>query len=172
MSWCCPRKIANAARYFSTRKKSYEARFWYAWSCASHGAGFITYAECKAYWARMHLPQHITSSANHHINIKLWWRDGASSCVSRKTDMQIDIFDVISQWKVISVPILLPVIFFLILVTKLWDIIIRLCMCKGRTSHKKVPESKSYCKTAKKLDFSLPISFTWESKRKTRDEIY
>ena len=52
------------------------------------------------------------------------------------------IIDHMSSWKVINVPILLGFSIVLISLTKVQDMIICLCMCKGHTGHTKVPVSK------------------------------
>jgi len=74
------------------------------------------------------------------------------------------IFDVISWWKAICLPILLPVSFFLISVTKLWDMIICLCISKGRTHNVKVTESTSGDTTTNTFDFYLHVPVKWQSK--------
>ena len=43
-------------------------------------------------------------------------------------------------------------------VTKLWDMIIRPCMCKGRMGHANVLDSKSYCLTTNELDIIVPVT--------------
>jgi len=86
--------------------------------------------------------------------------------------MQTVIFDVRSRRKASCLPILLRVSFFLISVTKLWDMIIRLCMCKGRTHHVNVLESKSHCEMTKTFSFILQVSVMWQSKSNTSDEMY
>jgi len=51
----------------------------------------------------------------------------------------------------------------LILVTKFWDIVICLCMCKGRTGHVKVLDSK-YCRqTTSKVEIIIPVTVKRES---------
>jgi len=67
--------------------------------------------------------------------------------------------------------ILLRVSYFLISVTKLWDMIICLHMCNGRTHHALGLESKSRFKTANTCDYCLPITVKWESKSNISDEI-
>jgi len=79
--------------------------------------------------------------ANYHIDIGFRQRDVDGSCVCGRIDMQNVILDIWSRGKASCLPILLRVSFFLISVTKLWDLIIRLCMCKGRTHHVNVLES-------------------------------
>jgi len=174
--WHCPRNIANAAQDISTRMLSYEARFWeaaweheYTQSCALCRSWLITDPGCRTHEL---LPLHIASPANWHIEIGFWQWHGDSFYGSGGIDRQISIFDVISQCKAICVPILLHVSCCWMSVTKLWDMIIRLCMCKGWTHHAKVLESKSACQRANKFNFCLPISDEWESKSYNRDEMY
>jgi len=109
--------------------------------------------------------------ANHHMQIRFGRRHGDGSCICGGIVRQIGIVDIISRWKEICVPILLHVSFDLILVTKLWDMIMCLCMRKGQTHHLKVLESKSGCKTAKTFDFGLQVTLKWESNSWIRDEI-
>jgi len=171
VSWHCLWNIANAARDFSTRQYSYEDRFGraaakheYTLSCDGYGAGFITYLECEPCWTRQLWPLHSWSPANHHMDIGFGPRNCNGSCVPGGLNREICIFDVISWWNAICIPILLCVSIFLISGTKLWDMIICLCMCKGRTHHTKGLESISHCKTANTCDYCLPITLKWESK--------
>ena len=110
-------------------------------------------------------------SANYHIDIKFRRRDGDGSCVCGRTHMQTVIFDVWLRGKASCFPILLHVIFFLISVTKLWDMIIRLCMCKGWTHHVNILESKSHCKRAKMFCCILQVTVKWPSKSNISDEM-
>jgi hypothetical protein len=50
-----------------------------------------------------------------------------------------------------------PVRLLLISVTKLWDLIIRLFRCKGRTADAKALETKSACKMAIMFGFFLQL---------------
>jgi len=102
--------------------------------------------------------------ANYHIDIGFRRRDGDGSCICGRIDMQNAILDVWSQGKASCLPILLCVSFFLISVTKLWDLIIRLCMCRGQTHHVNVLESESPCKTVKTFSFILQVTVKWQSK--------
>ena len=90
----------------------------------------------------------ILPTANHHIDFGRRRRHADGSCVSGGIERQSVIFDVICLWKAICLPILRSVRYFLISVTKLWDMIIRLCLCKGRMHHVKVLKSESGEKTA------------------------
>ena len=73
------------------------------------------------------------------------------------------IFVIISSGKAICESILLRVSFYLNSVTKLWDMIIRLCMCKGGTYHVKVLVSKFSWKTTNKLRSAFPITVNSKS---------
>ena len=141
-------------------------------SCASCGSWFIFCSESNARGSHKLLPVHGVFSANHHIEIIFGWRHGDGSCVIGRTDRQIVIVDLISRWKAIRVPILLPVSFELISETTLLDMIIRLCMCQGWTHHVRLLETKSGRYTANLLDFSLPITVKWENKCYISDKIY
>jgi len=109
--------------------------------------------------------------ANYHIDIGFRRRDGDGSCVCGRIAMQNIILDVWSRGRASCLPILLRVSFFLISVTKLWDLIIRLCMCKGRTRHMNILESESRCKTAKTFSFILQVTVKLQSKSNIRDEM-
>jgi len=178
VSWYCPRNIAHAVRDFSTRKCSYRAKFWetaveheHMWSSTSCTSRFITHSESEACWTCKLLPLHIASPANHHIEIRFGGRHGDSSCICGGIERQIGIIDVLSWWKEICIPILLRVSLYLISVTKLWDMIICLCKCKGQTHHPKVLESKSGCKMSKTFDFCWQVTVKSESNSLISDEI-
>ena len=70
------------------------------------------------------------------------------------------------------VPVLLGVSFFLNSVTKLWDTVSHLCMCKGHTHHGKVSESQSGCEKTNIFNFCLPITVKWECNDFNCDETY
>jgi len=106
----------------------------------------------------------IVPPANHHIDFRFRWRHGDSSCVSGRIDRQSAIFGVISWRKASCLPTLLCVSFFLISETKLGDMVIRLCMCKGTTHHVKLLESKSWGKMAQTCDFYIHVTVMWQSK--------
>jgi len=142
--------MANAARYFSSRKWSYDAGFGettipqrHSDSPARHSAEFVTNQEIEACSACQLLPLHIAFLAYYHTVIGLGQRSGDGSCVTGAIDSQIINLDDVSLRKANCVPILLLVSCFWISVTTLWDMIIRLCMCKGRMGHLKVLDSKS-----------------------------
>jgi len=107
-----------------------------------------------------------------HIDFGFERRHGDSCWFWGGIHSHIVILDIISWWKAICLPILLCFIIFLILVTKLWDIIIRLCMCKGRTHYVRVLESKSCGKPAKIFDFYLQITVKWQSISYISDQIH
>jgi len=133
---------------------------------------FITHSECYACRTRKHPRLHIASPANRHIEIGFGRRHGDGSCVIGGIKRQICTSDVISLWKAICLPILLHVSIFLISVTKLWDKIIWLYMCKGRKHLAKVLESKTGCTMANMFDFYLLITVKSDSKSNISDEIY
>jgi len=85
--------------------------------------------------------------------------------------VQTVIFEVWSWWKASWLPILLRVSVFLISVTKLWDMIICLCMCKGWMHHVKVLESKLGCRMAIMFGFFLQVTVMWQSKSNISDEM-
>jgi len=135
-------------------------------------ARFITHSEWEACWTHKLWPLHIASPTNHHIEIGFGQRHCDGFCVIGGIQRQVCIFDFISLRKAISVPILLSVSIFLISVTKLWDMIIRLCMCKGQTRQANARESKSGRMSANQFDFSAPMTVKWERKCYIGDEIY
>ena len=85
--------------------------------------------------------------------------------------MQNVIFEIWSLWNASCVTISLCVSFFLISVIKLWDMIICLCMCKGRTHHVKFLESNSHFKLAKTYGFFLHVTLNWQSESNISDEM-
>jgi len=146
----CLRKMANASSDISTRKKSNEAGFretelteihtgLFAW-CSTR---LDTDSGCKACCTHMHLPLHKASLVYYHIEIKYGQRYGDGSCIAGDIDSQIVNFDDLSLAKANFVPTLLHVSFFLISVTKLWDRIYDQCVCKSRTGHARVLDSRS-----------------------------
>ena len=140
-------------------------------ACTNYGAWFITHSKYEACWTHKLWPLHIASPANHHIDIEFWRRNGDGSSINRRIKRQIYIFDVISLWDAICVPIVLHVRFFLISVTKLWDMVMYLCMCKGRMHHTKGLGTKSRCKMANTCNYCLPITVKWESKSYINDKM-
>jgi len=85
-------------------------------------------------------------------------RNGDGSCITGGVNGQICIVDNESLRKVICVPILLPVSFHLILMTKLWDMIIGLCMYKARMGQANVLDSNSDWLTTNERDIPLPVT--------------
>ena len=55
---------------------------------------------------------------------------------------------------------------------QLWDVIIRLCLCKGRTHYVKVLESKSGDKIADTFDLQQHVTVQRPTKSNISDEIY
>jgi len=106
----------------------------------------------------------IASPAHHHIQIRFGRWHGDISCNSGGIMRQLGIFDVIYLWNGICLPILLCVSFFLISVTKLWDMIMRLCVWNGWTQHAESLESKSGWIMANNFNFCLPTTVQWEKK--------
>jgi len=82
------------------------------------------------------------------------------------------IIDNLSLRKVIGVPILLQVNIFWISVTKLWDMIICLCMCNGHTGHTQVLHSKLSWLTINQPDIVLPLTDKWEHAIQIGEKIY
>jgi len=80
-------------------------------------------------------------------------------------------FDHISPRRAIGLPILLPVSCFLNAVTKLWDMLIHLCLCKGHTGDTIVLDCKSSWLTITQLDFVLPVVVKCEHKNQITDKI-
>jgi len=65
-----------------------------------------------------------------------------------------------------------PVSFYFISVTKLWDMIIGLRMCKGRMGHANVLDSNSHWLKTNELDIGLPVSVKLENWNTIRDETH
>jgi len=87
-------------------------------------------------------------------------------------NMQIGICDNVSLRKVIDELILLHVSYYLIAVNKLWDMIIRLCMCKGLIVHANVLEFKSYRLTTNEHDIVLLVNVKSDNLNRIRDETH
>jgi len=104
------------------------------------------------------------------IDIGFRRRTGDSSCFNGGIHRQICTFDVISVWNAICVLLLPRVSLFLILVREFRDMMIHLCMCKGRTHYTNGLESKSYCKMANMSNFRFPITVPWVSNSYLSDE--
>jgi len=108
---------------------------------------------------------------DYHIDIGFRRRDGDGCSVCGRIVVHTVLLDVWSRWKASCLPILLRVSFGLISLTKLWDVIIRQCMCKGRTHHVHVLKSKSGCKTAITFRFILQVTLKWQIKSHISDEM-
>ena len=115
----------------------------HASSFALSGDRFDADSGCKACWTCKLLPLHEASLGNYHIEIRYRQRYGDGFHVARGIDSQIVSFEDLSLGKAIFVPTLLCISFFLISVSKLWDMIFHQCVCKGRTGHVNVLDSKS-----------------------------
>jgi hypothetical protein len=76
-----------------------------------------------------------------------------------------------SMWKAIREPILLLVSFYMISVTKLWNMIIRVYMCKGGKYLAKVLVSTMSFMMTNKLHSASMVSVKWESTNIIGDEI-
>jgi len=170
-SWYCPWTITDVTRDFSTRKLSHEARFrgttvihWHSISLAWCSSQFVADWECEGCWTRKDWPPHIASLANYDVEIGFGWRHGDGSCVTGDIDSQIVNIDDVALVKVICVPILLSVSLFWISVTKLWDMLIRQCVCKGHMGHPTVPDAKSSWSTTNEGYIILPVKVELESK--------
>ena len=144
-----PRKIANAATDLVRNKESYEARFRETKVSQMHiisvtwwGAWCVTDQEIEACWTGKLLSLRIASLGNCDNKTGFRQRNHDGSCVTTGIDSQIAIFDNISLWKAICVPISLCGSCFWISLTKLWDMISGLCMCKGHTGQLGVLDSQ------------------------------
>jgi len=178
-SWLRPRRIANAASDFSTRQWSIEARFGETAATPMHSvlparpnARFVSDSAIKACPTYKVQPMHIASQANYHLEIGFRQRHCDGCCIAGGMNWQLGISDNVSIWNVILVSILLCVCIYLISVTKWWDMIICLCMCKGRIGHANVLDFKSHWLTTNKRDIVLPITGKSDSYNKIRDETH
>jgi len=135
-----------------------------------HDARLICDSEIEACSTRNLEPLNIVSQAKYHIVIGFWRRHGDSSCVAGRMNSQTGISDNVSFCNVIPVPTFPRVSIYLISVTKLWDMIIRLCMCKGRISHAKALDFISHWLTTNEHDIVLPITGKSDNSIKIRDE--
>jgi len=111
----------------------------------------------------------IASNANHHIEIRFRQNDGDSLCGAGGIEWQNGIFVIISRQKVLPVTMLLHVSFCLISVTKLWDMIVQLWICKHHLHHAKVLDFKSDCKMTNELNIVWSITVEWESQQYVSD---
>jgi hypothetical protein len=91
----------------------------------------------------MLLPLHEASLVHYHIESRYGRRYGDGSRIGGGIDSQIGCFEALSCGKAIFVPTLLCVSFVLISVTKVRYMILHQIVCKGRTGHANVLDSKS-----------------------------
>jgi len=115
-------------------------------------------SEIKASWTRKLLPLQIAFQARYNMAILFGRGNGDSSLGAGGVNWPIAIVDDVSPGKAIRVPILLHVSLYLISVTKLWDMIIRLCIFKGRMGHAKVLDTKLHWLTTNELDMVLLVT--------------
>jgi len=165
--------------YFLTTKEPYESRLRetklariHIFSPARLGVRFVTDYISDASSTRKRLPLHIAFRANYHIEIGFGRRNGDGSCICGGIENQIEIFDDVELWKAICVSILLRVSFESISVTKLWDMIIHLCICKGHMQHSNVVNSKSRHKTTNEPVIVFHVTVVCQRKTQISDEIY
>jgi len=85
---------------------------------------------------------------------------------------QVGICDGVSIWNAIPVPILLCVSFYMISVTKLWHMIVCLCMGKGQIGHANVLDIKSCWLTTNECDIVLPVTIKWDNYNSITDETH
>jgi len=157
--WYHRRQIGNAAKDLSIGKYSDDARFPESTVRQMHGISptscstwLVPDEEINGCWTHKLLPLHIASPAYFHIEIRFGWRNGDGSCITCGANRWIDIFDDAYLGNDVSVSILLRAIFCLISVTKLWDMIMHLCMWKGGVGHAKFLDSKYHWLTSNELD--------------------
>jgi len=169
----------NPASNLTSRNKPSEIRMrettvlhMHIGSHAQRGTQFVTDEHIEACSSRKLLPMHVTSLTNCHTGIGLRWTYCIGSFVIGTLPAQLVIFDDLSLRKVIGVPILLCVSVFWISVTKLWDKIIRLCMCNGHTAHPKALDSRLSRLTMDQPDIVLPLTDKWEHASWIGNEIY
>lgn len=123
---------------------------------------FVPYSQCRTCWTRKHLPLRILCIANDLIDVGFRSRNGHGACIAGATNWQIDTVHNWSRWKPISIVTVLCVSCFFISVTKLWDMIMCMCMCKGHMGYAKVLGSKSSGWATNVLHIILPVSVNWE----------
>jgi len=128
-----------------------------------HSCQFTTDSEINASRTHLILHNHLAPHAKYHtvIGSGRWNSDG--SCIAGEVNRQITIFNDFSLRRVICVPIVLRSSLYWISVSKLWEIIICLCMCNSRMGHAKVLDSKSHQLMTHKHDIVLPVTAKLES---------
>jgi len=137
---------------------------------ARPGAQLVTNSEINPGWTHKFQPLHIASHANYNIEIGFQQRHGGGSCVAGGMNRQIGICDDVSIWNAIPVPIFLRVSFYLISVTKLWDMIIRLCMCKSQIGNANILDFKSHWLMTNDRDIILPVTVQLANWNETLDK--
>ena len=166
--WNCLRTFTNATCDISTGKLLNDAGFGEISGRQSHsicnarrGTRFVTDWDSKASSTCKLFPLHIVSQAEYHIEIGFGLRHGDGSCFTGEINSQITIFDDVSRINTICEHVLLCVSFLWILLTKLWDRIIRQCVCKGLTGLVNVIDSKSSWLTNNVVFMVLPVTVKW-----------
>jgi len=133
---------------------------------------FVNDSDSKACWTRRLQPMLTASQTNDHVEIRFRQRPGDSFCIARGMNRQIGIRNDVSPRKATNEPIFLCASFYLISVTKLWDMIIRLCMCNSRVVHGNVLQFKSYWLTTNECDMVLLVTFKSDNLNRIRDETH
>jgi len=139
-------------------------------SARSHNR-VVTYSQIECYWTHKLLPLPILSLPNYHGEIGRGRITGDGSSIAGQIDSQISSFEDVSLWNAICDPIFLLVSSYRILVNKLRDMIMCLCMCNGCTGHPKHLDSKSCQQMTNTLDIVLPATVKPESKNYNTDKI-
>jgi len=137
-----------------------------------HGVWFLWDLKFGACWVHKLLPLQRGSRAKYHIEIACLQRNGDVTCITAGIESQIVNFDDVSLSKAICAPILVLFSLFWISLTKLWDMIIRQCMCKGCIGHAEVQGSISRWKMTNQVDIGLPATGKSESNIYITDEMY
>jgi len=124
---------------------------------------FVTVYVTKVCWTWKILLRYIVFQPYYHIEIIFGRRNSDGFCVTGGVKRHIDNFDDISLEKVVHGLILVGIRFYLISVTKLWDMIIHLCMCKWWIGHANVQDSESSWLTTNEYDIILQITIQSEN---------
>jgi len=117
-------------------------------------------------------PLHRISLAKFNKGIGFRWTYSPGLVVICTLPVQCMVIDYMSPRKVICEPRLVHVGNFLISVSKIADMTIRLCLSKGRMCHTNVPDSKSYWSTIHRHDIIMPLTRKWEREIYIEDNIY
>ena len=118
------------------------------------------------------LALHRTSLANYDTGIGFRWTYRTGSIVICILPVHCVVIDNISPAKVILEPCLLHFSIDLISVTKLWDMIFRLCMSKDRMYHTNIKDSKPSWLTLNPHDIVMPLTLKSECAMYIEDKIY